>query len=95
MTTTSVSSPTQTLRFHPDAQHMFPASWEFIVDAAAGEGRGRGRGVWWGGRGFESVRTGRSWEERFVWRMGGFDDEEGRIGRWEIWADALSAWEGV
>ena len=43
---------------------------------------------------FGAVKTGRSWDERFVYRLSGFD-EEGRIGHWEIWADPLSAWEAV
>lgn len=36
----------------------------------------------------------KSWEEDFVYRLSGFD-EEGRIGHWEIWADPLSAWDAV
>ena len=43
---------------------------------------------------FTSVATGKGWEEDFIYRLSGFDDE-GRIGHWEIWADALSAWEAV
>lgn len=61
---------------------------EWVVDAGAdGTGvvsvTGRGR--------FESVRTGKGWDEVFVYRFSGFD-VEGRIGLWEIWADPLSAW---
>jgi len=40
---------------------------------------------------FESIETGRSWEEKFIYRFSGFD-ERGSIGHWEIWADPLSAW---
>ena len=43
---------------------------------------------------FRSVKTGRSWEERFTYHLSGFD-EQGRIGHWEIWADPLSAWVAV
>jgi hypothetical protein len=43
---------------------------------------------------FESIKTGKSWEEDFIYRLSEFD-EEGRIGHWEIWADPLSAWEAV
>ena len=43
---------------------------------------------------FESVSTGKSWEEDFVYRLSEFD-EQGKIGHWEIWADPLSAWDAV
>ena len=43
---------------------------------------------------FASVKTGKSWEEDFVYILSEFD-EEGRIGRQEIWADPLSAWMAV
>lgn len=43
---------------------------------------------------FMSVKTGKRWEERFMHRFSGFD-EEGKIGHWEIWADPLSAWLAV
>jgi hypothetical protein len=43
---------------------------------------------------FESVKTGKKWEEDFIYRLSGFD-EEGKIGCWEIWADPLSAWDAV
>lgn len=43
---------------------------------------------------FKSIKTGRSWEERFMHRFSGFD-EQGHIGHWEIWADPLSAWLAV
>lgn len=44
--------------------------------------------------GFKSVRTGKGWEEEFVYVLSEFDDE-GRIGRQELWADPLSAWVAV
>jgi hypothetical protein len=43
---------------------------------------------------FSSLRTGKAWEEKFIYRFSAFD-EEGRIGYWEIWADPLSAWIAV
>ena len=43
---------------------------------------------------FKSVKTGRGWNEKFMYRLSGFD-EAGRIGHWEIWADPLSAWVAV
>ena len=75
-----------------------PASERFVVDA---EALGPGRET--GGRGvvtvkmrarFESIKSGRGWEEEFVYVLSGFDDE-GRIGRQELWADPLSAWVAV
>lgn len=63
-----------------------------MVDADADGGKGVVSVV--GKARFESVRTGRGWEEEFIWRLGGWD-EEARVGRWEIWADPLSAWVAV
>ena len=42
----------------------------------------------------ESVGTGKSWEEDFVFVFSEFG-EKGKIGRMEIWADNLSAWTAV
>ena len=70
---------------------------EFIVDAETrinGMETGRGAVSVVAKAVFESVKTGKRWEEMFVYRLSGFD-EEGRIGCWEIWADPLSAWEAV
>lgn len=79
----------------------------FVVDVEAhasagegeegeGEGRGKGRGVVSVvGKGtFTSKKTGKSWDEQFIYRFSGFDGQ-GRIGHWEIWADPLSAWVAV
>ncbi|KAF2253590.1 hypothetical protein BU26DRAFT_515917 [Trematosphaeria pertusa] len=66
----------------------FPGPEGFIVDAEAGMVSVVGKGR------FMSKKTGRGWEETFVYRFSGFDGE-GRIGWWEIWADPLSAWEAV
>jgi len=79
-----------TLSFHPD-KHTFPSSSDFVVDASAG---GNGLVSVVAHAKFASVATGESWEEDFIYRLSGFD-EEGRIGHWEIWADPLSAWEAV
>ncbi|EKG22277.1 hypothetical protein MPH_00344 [Macrophomina phaseolina MS6] len=65
-----------------------------------GLGGGRGSGAGKGavsvvGRGvFESVKTGRKWEEEFVYVLSGWDSE-GKFTSWEIWADPLSAWLAV
>jgi hypothetical protein len=60
----------------------------FIVDAETGlvsvVGKGR----------FTGRKTGKGWNEVFIYRFSEFD-EEGRIGCWEIWADPLSAWDAV
>ena len=40
---------------------------------------------------FKSVKTGKAWEEDFVYVLSEFGDE-GRIGCQELWADPLSAW---
>ena len=40
------------------------------------------------------VKSGKGWEEDFVFLFSDFDGE-GKIGSMEIWADNLSAWEGV
>ena len=43
---------------------------------------------------FASVKTGKSWEEIFVYVLSDFDDTY-RIGSQELWADPLSAWVAV
>lgn len=43
---------------------------------------------------FTSVKTGRSWEEHFIYVLSEFD-EDYRIGSQELWADPLSAWVAV
>jgi len=77
----------------------FPSPDEggYVVDAdarASSEGGNEGKGgivSVVGKARFESVKTGKGWNEEFIYRFSGFD-EEGRIGHWEIWADPLSAW---
>lgn len=84
-----------TLSFHP-SEDTFPPAEEFVVDpgmkVAGGSGEGAVSMV--GHARFASVATGKDWEEDFIYRLSGFD-EEGRIGHWEIWADPLSAWMAV
>ena len=81
--------------FKPDAD-TFPGSEGIVVDPEAlipGE-VGRGAATVMGKATFKSVKSRQSWEARFVWRLSGFD-EEGKIGLWEVWGDALSAWMAV
>ena len=66
----------------------FPAPEGFIVDADAGMVSVVGKGH------FKSVKTGKGWDEEFIYRLGEFDDD-GKIGHWEVWADPLSAWVAV
>ncbi|KAL8794296.1 MAG: hypothetical protein Q9195_003122 [Heterodermia aff. obscurata] len=85
---------TRTLSFHP-TEGTVPASAEFVVDAEAlGPGGGRGVVTVKMRAGFKSIKSGGGWEEEFVYVLSGFDDE-GRIGRQELWADPLSAWVAV
>ena len=74
----------------------FPRAGGFIVDAGVVvNGANSGGAVCVPGKGrFESVKTGKSYEETFMYRLSDFD-LEGRIGCWEIWSDSLSAWEAV
>lgn len=43
---------------------------------------------------FSSVKTGKSWDEDFVYVLSEFDDDM-KIGSQELWADPLSAWVAV
>jgi hypothetical protein len=74
----------------------FPGPEGFIVDPdAIIEGSPKKGAVSVTGKGnFESVRTGKSYDETFMYRLSNFDDE-GKIGCWEIWSDSLSAWDAV
>ncbi|KAI4163803.1 MAG: hypothetical protein LQ342_002576 [Letrouitia transgressa] len=82
----------QTLAFHP-AEDMLPGDDGFAVDAGVAGGvvsvRMKAR--------FSSVRTGKGWEEEFVYVMGGWEieGEKARIGTLDLWADPLSAWVAV
>ncbi|KAF1839999.1 uncharacterized protein K460DRAFT_297439 [Cucurbitaria berberidis CBS 394.84] len=83
------------------SEDAFPGKEGFIVDAEAViDGKGNSIGSGTGlvsvvGKGrFTSKKTGKGWDEQFIYRFSGFDDQ-GLIGHWEIWADPLSAWEAV
>jgi hypothetical protein len=66
----------------------FPEADGFIVDAEAGMVSVVGKGK------FTSKKTGKDWDEQFIYRFSDFDSD-GMIGHWEIWADPLSAWDAV
>lgn len=81
----------KTLNMHwPD--DAFPPDAELIVDPYA-EVEGPYKGVVCvSGKGrFEAKETGWTWQEKFMYKLSGFDDD-GRVTHWEIWADPLSAW---
>jgi hypothetical protein len=61
----------------------FPGPEGFIVDTETMIGGEEGRGAVSvvGKAKFESVKTGKSWDEQFIYRLSGFDDS-GRIGHW-------------
>lgn len=66
----------------------FPEADGFIVDVEAGMVSVVGKGR------FTSKKTGKNWDEQFIYRFSEFD-RDGKIGHWEIWADPLSAWDAV
>jgi hypothetical protein len=66
----------------------FPGKEGFIVDSEADMVSVVGKGR------FTSKKTGKAWDEQFIYRFSEFDGQ-GKIGHWEIWADPLSAWEAV
>jgi hypothetical protein len=78
------------------SEGAFPRPEGFIVDPdAVVEGCKSKGAVSVTGKGkFESVQTGKSYNEVFSYRLSDFDDD-GKIGRWEIWSDSLSAWDAV
>lgn len=69
-------------------EDAFPEAKYFIVDTDAGMVSVVGKGR------FSSKKTGKGWNEQFIYKFSGFDGQ-GRIGHWEIWADPLSAWDAV
>ena len=86
---------TATLSFHP-TEKTLPSSDQFVVDArATGSGGGSKGAVTIKLQAeFKSVKTGKGWKEEFVYILSDFD-EDGKIGRQELWADPLSAWVAV
>jgi len=85
----------KTLRMYM-TKDTFPSVEGFIVDPhAAVEGQvNKGAVSVVGKAKFEAIKSGKSWEEQFIYRLSGFDNQ-GKIGHWEIWADPLSAWDAV
>lgn len=75
------------LRMHLD-ESSFPGPEGFVVDVDLGRVSVVGKGR------FESLETKRSWDEKFTYILSHWDDN-GKIGRWDIWADPLSAWAAV
>lgn len=78
---------TSLLSFHP-AEDTLPPREEFMVDPVR-----KTVTIMLHAR-FASVRTGKSWEEDFVYVLSDFD-EDFKIGSQELWADPLSAWVAV
>jgi hypothetical protein len=89
------SALSRTLKMHME-EDTFPSSEGYIVDteATVGESGLKGAVSAVGKATFESIETGKQWQEQFTYRFSGFDDA-GKIGHWEIWADPLSAWAAV
>jgi len=85
----------QTLRMNLP-KDAFPPDEELCVDADAQVNRSDAHGVVCvTGKGrFEHRGTGWGWDETFIYRLSGFD-EDGRVTHWEIWADPLSAMEAA
>ncbi|KAL8830401.1 MAG: hypothetical protein Q9191_001454 [Dirinaria sp. TL-2023a] len=85
---------TSILSFHP-TEKTLPPSDQFVVDAEAKSVNGNKGVVTIKLRAeFKSIKTGRAWQEEFVYVLSDFD-EEGKIGTQELWADPLSAWVAV
>ncbi|PVH78936.1 hypothetical protein DL98DRAFT_235258 [Cadophora sp. DSE1049] len=90
----SLLSQTLKMKMEKDA---FPGPEGYIVDTEAVTGQEDANAGLKGvvsvvGKGtFQSIKTGKEWQEEFIYRFSGFD-EDGKIGHWEIWADPLSAW---
>ena len=78
---------TSTLSFHPNHDTL-PPKEEFMVDAEKKTVTVKLHAK------FASVKTGKSWEEEFVYVLSEFD-QDFKIGRQELWADPLSAWVAV
>ncbi|KAJ8066126.1 hypothetical protein OCU04_005217 [Sclerotinia nivalis] len=68
----------------------FPSPKSFIVDETCEVNGKKGVVSVVGSATFRSLKTGKGWDEQFTYRLSEFD-EDGKIGHWEIWVDALSA----
>ena len=75
------------LSFNP-SKDTTPTKEDFMVDPQTGTVTVKLRAT------FASIKTGRSWEEQFVYVLSEFD-ENYKIGSHELWADPLSAWMAV
>lgn len=78
---------TSILSFHP-AEDTLPPKEQFMVDPERKAVTIKLHAN------FTSVKTGKSWEEEFVYVLSEFD-ENFKIGSQELWADLLSAWVAV
>ena len=78
---------TSVLSFHP-SKNTLPPKEDFMVDPQ------RGTVTIKLSASFASIKTGKSWEESFVYVLSEFD-EDYKIGSQELWADPLSAWMAV
>jgi len=76
-----------TLSFHP-SDDTLPPREQFMVDPEKGTVTVKLHAK------FASVKTGKSWDEEFVYVLSEFDDDF-KIGCQELWADPLSAWVAV
>ena len=83
-----------TLALHAH-EGSLPAENGYVVDPDAVHGD-QGTGVVFvkAHAKLSSVKTGRTWDEHFVFVLSGFDGA-GKIGQLEIWADNLNAWSAV
>lgn len=78
-----------TLKMHPGTQ-PFPDLEEFVVDEKADCVTVKLPSVI-----FESVQTGKTWEEANMQVFSGWDKTGQRFRKWEVFADPLSAWMAV
>lgn len=78
---------TSVLSFHP-LEDTLPPKEQFMVDCEKKTVTIKLHAK------FASVKTGKSWEEDFIYVLSEFD-EDYRIGSQELWADPLSAWFAV
>lgn len=78
---------TSTLSFHP-SDNTVPSKEQFMIDPEKRTVTIKLHAT------FASIKTGKSWEEDFIYVLSEFDDEY-KIGCQELWADPLSAWAAV
>ncbi|KAA8574779.1 hypothetical protein MFRU_002g05170 [Monilinia fructicola] len=83
----------KSLKFEPSPT-TFPSPKSFLVDETCEINGKRGVVSVVGSATFRSIKTGKDWDEQFIYRLSEFDGA-GKIGHWEIWADTLSAWNAV